>query len=614
MNQPESNLLFLNYCKKLKEYYLPNRKILFIQLPQMPLKSFSRKIALNKGYFVFPPTGLQYLYEALKHRDLDIRILDLNFMLLKRVFEDESFNHNNWLDLVSEYLDFCPFIIGVSCIFDSNLNIFLSLLDYLKNMDRSIIITGGCIPTYGYEDLLSKKLCHFVVCREGENKINFLFDHITNDNFKNEATSQIYFSDNDKIYETEGYEDNVMLNKVLMESYSIIPITDYGKYGSLNPFTRMHDRSTNNNTFSTIQVNRGCRGNCSFCSVRDFMGKKVRTHNFDNVIKEMEFLIDSKNIKHFEWLDDDLLFNKKLFKCILKEIIKRNWDITWSANNGIIAGSIDDELLLLMQKSGCIGFKIGIETGNAEMLKKIKKPANLNVFRKLAKKLDDYQDIFVGGNFIIGFPQEKFSQMLDSFKLASELNLDWNAFTICQSIRGASAFSDFDDYFSSQFETAGNNVKNFIPSRDTSIKTDDSVYKGLDIFRLDPDYVPNESQIREIWQSFTIITNFINSKHLKPEGNTKKFIEWVEMAMVAYPSIPYMSLFLSLAYLISGNSLKSKKYLLITQKNCKSHYWQNCFSSFNLLNITENFPNCPTEALETIDILRNCTDSFIKMN
>lgn len=602
-----TNMIFKEYCNFLRNRYTPNNKILFIQTPQIISKSFRPEIAKKKGYYAFPPTGLQYLCEALKNRNLEIRILDLNFLFLKIANNDETFDYLEWMKILENYLqEFQPFVIGISCMFDLSIPVLLQILEFLKKRDASVVITGGVIPTYEWKNLFLRNLCHFVIRGEGENKINYLFDNLIEGEQDTIPTPGICFKHNNECLETEGKPDKVELTNCLRDSYSLINISEYYKYGSLNPFSRI--AGIYDTPFAPIQLSRGCRGICTFCSVGDFMGKGVRKRAIENVLSEMEFLINAYGVRHFEWLDDDLLFFKRDFELLLEEIINRNWKITWSANNGLIARSIDDKLMRLMRDSGCIGFKIGIETGNAEMLKKIRKPANLDTFRRVAQICSHYPEVFVGGNFMLGFPDEKFYQMLDSFKFYLELKLDWGAFTTCQVIRGATVFNDCEDYFSSQMGLNHNNIRNFIPIRESSrgwvSTTSDTTLKGLDIFKIEPNSIPDKEQIKEIWFTFNLVGNYINNKNLRPEGRVEKFISWVEMAQVGYPTNGYMCLFLSLAYIIKGDKNKSRENHDKTIACLKSDYWRDRFVSFGLNDMLNNFPKTKSEVFDILEDLQ----------
>jgi len=306
------------------------------------------------------------------------------------------------------------------------------------------------------------------------------------------------------------------------------------------------------------------------------------------------------------------LFSKKDLHYLLEAIIERKWEITWSANNGLIAASVDEHTMQLIRDSGCIGFKIGIETGNAEMLRKVRKPGTLDRFRAFARIMQSYPEVFVGGNMILGFPGETFAQMMDTFRFSVEINLDWCPFAICQSLRGASAFSDFDDYFDAQMDSDGELITNYVPVRDSAdghLMLNHEVVTGLDIFDLDPDLVPNDDQVREIWFTFNMVSNFINNKNLMPGGKVEKFTSWVEMAQSAYPTNPYMSLFLSMAYVIEGNEKMADEHIQKAVTHHQTDYWTERFAAFGLFDVLNNFPTSSEEVYQTMERLQELTTS-----
>jgi hypothetical protein len=157
--------------------------------------------------------------------------------------------------------------------------------------------------------------------------------------------------------------------------------------------------------------------------------------------------------------------------------------------------------------------------------------------------------------------------------------------TMCQSIRGASAFSDSGEYFENQMKAKGENVVNFIPVRDSSkgrIKADDSILSGLDVFRVDPKSEPSTDQVREIWFAFNVICNYVFNKNLMPGGRPDKFIYWVENAQKGYPTNPYMCLFLSLAHVLKGDLGKAAELRAEAIEYSQSEYWRDRFKAFGL--------------------------------
>ncbi|MAG98652.1 MAG: B12-binding domain-containing radical SAM protein [Alphaproteobacteria bacterium] len=582
------NARFETYCAGLRHEHALSERLLLVQIPQIVLDAFNPQIARQRGYYNFPPTGLQYLDQAMAHRGLEVRVLDLNFELMKRISE-EDFDPERWPEILAAELEaFQPGVVGVGCLFDAGIGPMLTALE-LARSHGAVVVGGGLVASYEWQNLLAPELCHFVI--EGENRINFLLDQFAGQSFDHRATPGIHFRDDEGHAETCGQPDIVEVAGDLIESYRQVPVEEYYKYGSLNPFSRTGELI--DQPFAAIQLSRGCRAQCTFCAVSDFMGRGVRLRPVDDVLAEMQFLVEERGVRHFEWLDDDLLFHRQDVKRLLRGIVERGWDIHWAANNGLISASIDQETLDLIRDSGCIGFKIGIESGNAEMLKKVHKPGTLPKFRRFAGMLHSAPNIFVGGNFIVGLPDESFGQMMDSFRFALEIELDWAVLTVCQTVRGASAFADQGEYFEHQMKSGGAGVGNFVPVRKSAageLHDEKARIRGLDVFRLPADQVPTSDQVNEVWFAFNLILNYLCNKNLRPGGRPDKFISWVETAQRAYPTNPYMNLSLALGYVLLGNSDKAVELQAMAARHAAEGYWQERFATFALDRILEDFP------------------------
>ena len=608
------------YTQSLRNKYKLNNNILFIQTPQFMLDSFNIKVAKDKGCYAYPPAGLQCLIKALEGRKLKFDILDLNYLLLKRVIENPDYDYNNWLNILDEYLDKNnPSIIGITCIsvFTHPYNTahpLYALLRHLKEKNKHILITGGPIATNNYDSYLKADLCHFVVTGEGENKINYLFNHFYNDFTKKDVKpiNGIFFKHNDEIYESIGEKDIVELKGNLIDTYKYIRIENYNSIGSLNPFSRMAGQ---NKSFAGIQLNRGCRANCKFCGVIEFMGKGLRQYPVSDVLAEMKYLIEKRNIRHYEILDDDFLGNSKTKENVIKllkamVILRKNYGISWSAGNGLTANSLTKDILKLMLDSGCVGFRIGIESGNDKMLKIMRKPASITLLKKTATAIQEYPEMFVAGNYIIGlFEEETFKEMMDTFSFSNNINLDWSAYTTFQFTSKAVAFEE-------HFNIKEKSASDFIPTKDTSsreIKEIADVLSGPEIFKIPLDSVPSKEQITQIWFTFNLVSNYINNKNLKPGGNPKKFVSWIEAVHVVYPENPYMALFLGLGCILLKDELKSSLHINNAIKLVNSSdYWKHRFLQFGLDKIISNIPGNETEVYNVLGELSVQYNKYIK--
>ncbi len=584
----ENSKAFRDYCSELKEEYSPNNKILFVKVPQINLDIFDKEIAKGKGYQAYSPTGLQCLSHALDERGLETKILDMNYEFLKGAISDQDFEASNWLDILDETMaEYQPSLVGVSNMFRMEKKNFMDVLGYLQDSkEKRIVLAGGQNATYEAEELLKRGgLPHFVCQREGENKIRAIADGLYSET-EGQVPPGILFNYNGETINTGTGRDKVELEGNLIKQHGKLPLEDYHNVGTLGPFSRMAGDET---PFATVSLNRGCRANCDFCTVRDYIGKGVRGRDTTDVLDEMEYMYSKKGVKHFEFLDDDITNNKERLSKLLSGISERKLDISWSAQNGIIAYNLDESVLGKMKDSNCIGFKIGVESGDPRMLKKIRKPGTLKTFRAFSERAQKFPELFMSLNYILGFPDETFEMMRNTFDFSGEMNSDWSSFSTYIPL-GAN-------------KKDGDDSENFIPSKagkNMEIVPSVEVLGGNDIFSIDPNKIPSRDELKNIWSTFNMQRNFIRNKNLQPLGDPKKFIRWMNVLQKTYSLNADMPFFLSLAYKMEGEDTLSREALDKTKQNI-TPYWENIFDSFNLTETLQDFPKTSKSAIGELE-------------
>jgi len=140
------------------------------------------------------------------------------------------------------------------------------------------------------------------------------------------------------------------------------------------------------------------------------------------------------------WLDDDILFNHQRVLTLFNEMVRQNVGITWDATNGVIAASCTEEIIAAASESGCLGLNIGMESGNPEILKNIKKPGKVRNFLRASEVFRKFPQINARVFLIIGFPNESYRMLLDTFNVAKEMALDWYNITILQPLPNTPIF------------------------------------------------------------------------------------------------------------------------------------------------------------------------------
>ncbi len=552
------------YSELLGKFQLPQELILIAPM-QVPESVFDPETANRQGYFNYPPVGLLYIASVAKqvNPDIEIKIIDLNLELLRRA-QNDDFQYRFWEKYLSDIIENCdsPYI-GISCMFDVNKEVFIQISQFLrKSFPDAPILGGGVQATYDYEELLREGEFDLIFRKESEVQFEVFLKNICKGDLtkKPEGTSFINFGQVFKLGEP-GEDNPVEVD--IRDAYSLIPIEDYYRFGGLAVFSRFNGKEK---PFATVLSNRGCRAYCTFCTVRDFNGKGIRARTVESVIDEIKFLW-SKGIRQIDWLDDDFLWDRGRTLHLLKRMAEEVPDMEWISNNGLIAAAIDEEIMEWMVKSGLKALKVGIESGNNAMLKKIKKPTSKRKLLMASTLFKKYPKVFYSGNFIIGFPDETFGEMMDSFNFAKQLGWDWASFYICQPLVGTEMYSMFRDLGVQQIEgedaTKALNPGRLAQRGEFGLnfdKQNDVILRGRDIYKLPRDIVPSGEQLNEIWFTFNFDINFSENPHLNAGTELNKTVRWFESILAGYPHDASMNAALAWGNRLMNKSKESKIY------------------------------------------------------
>jgi len=171
-----------------------------------------------------------------------------------------------------------------------------------------------------------------------------------------------------------------------------------------------------------IYLSRGCIGSCDYCVVNIFFKCKYRRRKIDDVVDEITYLQDKYNISEF--LIGDLCFpsNAKDTLYFCNQIIEKGIKIKWWCQTR--PEILNDEVLDIMQKAGCVQIGVGIESANAEILdncNSVKTSSDKNNDIKMVCKKIKKHNIAVQGYFIIGLPGENIYKSMKTVSLIDEL-------------------------------------------------------------------------------------------------------------------------------------------------------------------------------------------------
>lgn len=587
--------------------------------PLIPESPFNVSVARKQGYYNFPPTGPMYLcasIDSLSLENTSTRVIDLNNFLLALANTESDFEYGKWRSAFDVYLPVLSetyYVFLVSYMFGTTKECYINTCRFIReSFPKSIIITGGVQATFDKEEILRSYYADIVCSNEGDLQIQFLsslihsycFNSVNSFTEASRPYGGIYIHDSEqRLVSTGSVEQPSSFDWDLSKHYDEIDITNYYKNGGLGAFSKYVESVCGTPLpYSAVLTKRGCRAHCSFCTVRTFNGKGLRLRSLDSVIAEISHLY-SRGIRHIDWLDDDLLYDEEYNLQLFDEISRRFPNLKWTASNGLIGVAITERLMSAMSKSGLLAFKIGVESGNSDVIKNIRKPTTLWRLLDKSALIREYPHIFFSANFIIGFPGETFRQMLDSFIYARRLRCDWSSFYVCQPLKGTDLFSSFQHLMDPRANEE-TYTKTINPGRSAargefayteSQNQSAMISAGWRIFDLPYDATFDAEVHNEIWFTFNLVANFLDNPCYKDIQSTTKLVHWLKAIYSGYPFDFSMASALSYCYRLLGNIEQSENFasqayeLLIN-----SIYWQQRVRAFpELLILTSTSSNHP---------------------
>ncbi|MCI5146329.1 MAG: radical SAM protein [Candidatus Electrothrix sp. AR3] len=151
------------------------------------------------------------------------------------------------------------------------------------------------------------------------------------------------------------------------------------------------------------------------------MGHRLRNRSVENVVDEVEYIVNNfSEVKSIFFEDDTFPAHKKRCIAICEEIIRREIKISWTANARV---DLDLETMIIMRKAGCRCLCVGFESGNQELLDRIKKGITLEQsqqFMQAARRAG----ILIHGCFMVGLPGETQETMKKTLDFAISLQPD----------------------------------------------------------------------------------------------------------------------------------------------------------------------------------------------
>jgi radical SAM superfamily enzyme YgiQ (UPF0313 family) len=190
--------------------------------------------------------------------------------------------------------------------------------------------------------------------------------------------------------------------------------------------------------FGTADTSRGCPFACSFCTIINVQGRKMRERSPASIAAMMRKNYLENGVSFYFFTDDNFA-RKKLWRDTFEEIIKlREEGIKVSFMMQVDLARKPKDFVPLAAKAGCTQVFIGMESVNPENLKaEGKKQNNVAEYRNIIKEWHE-AGIVVHTGYIIGLPWDSKDQVPKDIRfLMDEVQPDQASFFMLTPLPGS---------------------------------------------------------------------------------------------------------------------------------------------------------------------------------
>jgi len=401
------------------------KKVLLIQPPAF---YFASTYNINPN----PPLGLCYIAAELLKHGYDVRIVDVLIEAWNKprlhdfsTYKDLDVRGINGLiglpdeEVIAIIDEFQPDIVGVSNLFTvQRANAHHMCMLAKQSKSKPITVMGGKHPTALPNLVLQDRNVDFVIRGEGEKSflqlIRALEAGASNEELK--KVDGLALRDRGMIFinpKTDFVED---LNELAMPARHLLPMERYFNVGMVH--------GVEVGRYMSVITSRGCPAECTFCSAHESMGYDFRQRSVENVLAELDHVAKEYGVNEILFEDDNLTLNPKRAKELFRALKDRPYKLKWNTPNGIMAQTLDPEVITAMAESGCQHINLAIESGVQRVVDKvIRKPLKLERVPGLVKQIRD-AGMTAGMFLVVGNPGESLEEIRESFRFLRKVGPD----------------------------------------------------------------------------------------------------------------------------------------------------------------------------------------------
>jgi radical SAM superfamily enzyme YgiQ (UPF0313 family) len=336
-----------------------------------------------------PPLGIGYLAASLLRANIEVLVYDL---VVTRYDANK---------LAAVMANFAPDVVGATSVtmtFDSAIGV---IEDAKRINPRVVTAMGGAHVSFCAEETLRQHPALDVVAMgEGEETIVELCDAVRGKRPWRSVTG-LCFREADQLVNTGPRPGFLDVNTLPLPARHLVPLARYRALG----------------TPISMTTSRGCPFQCIFCVGRKMVGAKIRWRDALSVVDEMQQLAEL-GFSQINVADDLFTAKPAHAYAVCDEILRRGLKVTWVSFANV--NTVDVPILRRMKEAGCTTVSFGLESGNQEILKTVKKGTKLPGIIEAVEACRE-AGIAATGSFIVGLPGETPETMQETVRFSQRL-------------------------------------------------------------------------------------------------------------------------------------------------------------------------------------------------
>jgi anaerobic magnesium-protoporphyrin IX monomethyl ester cyclase len=351
-----------------------------IALVQPPPRS-----EFDRHWARFPGLGIAYVAASLRAAGHEIELLDGKLAALTVD------------DVVARVREGRPDLVGITCMtVEYPRAVEIARRIKLDRADVPIVVGGAHVNAVGRQALEEGEAFDYACVGEGELLACELADTLA------------VAGDPSAIPGIVSRRDGTIVNAVprrLPDDYDLLPFPAWDLFRPVDTLP--------------LITHRGCPFQCVFCSHNS--GFKPRYRTPANVLDEVEQILERYRPSRIRIEDETFGLHMGRTKAILSGIIERGYHhrVRFSAQTRV--DRVDDDFIRLLKTANFETLELGVETGNPEMLRKIKKGITLDQVEH-AVALAKANGLRVWCKFILGHPDETPATIRDTIDFIARIN------------------------------------------------------------------------------------------------------------------------------------------------------------------------------------------------